>query len=291
VITVAANVLLAVIKGLAGVLGHSYALIADAVDSITDVFKMLIILGGVAIASAPPDQDHPYGHGKAEPLAAIVIAAGLIATALGLAIQSVREIAHPQHAPAPFTLVVLVLVVIVKELLFRQMRRAGETIQSAALHAGAWEQRSDMLTSTAAGIGILIALVGGERYASADDYAALIACAVIAYNGVCLIRPALAELMDAVPSPEVEAGIRRAAAALDGVVGLDECNVRKMGADFFVDLHILVDGAMTVRAGHALAHRVKDAVRTGNPSVRDVLIHVEPAATMVDTEPGSSPKE
>lgn len=276
VLGILANVLLAGAKGIAGVLGHSYALIADAVESALDIVGSLVVWGGMRIALIPPDEDHPFGHGKAEPLAALVVAVGLMIAAVGIAIQSVREIMNPHHAPAPFTLVVLAVVVVLKEALYRYMRRVGLEVGSTALKADAWHHRSDALTSLAAFIGISIALWGGPGYEAADDWAALIACAVIGYNGYCLIKPALAEVMDAAPPAEWIEQAREAAASVEGVIGLDVCVGRKMGFDLFIDLHIEVDGAMSVREGHELAHIVKDAIRAANPRVRDVLIHVEP---------------
>lgn len=274
---VVANVLLAATKGVAGILGHSYALIADAIESTMDIMSSLVAWGGLKIASVPPDQDHPYGHGKAEPLAAVVVAGALMVAALGIAIQSVREILTPQRAPAAFTLIVLVGVVIIKESLYRFLIRVGKDTQSSVVTTDAWHHRSDAITSIAAFIGISISLIGGEGYEAADDWAALFACCVIAYNGQRLLRPAIAEVMDTAPDPDTEDQVRSVAGAVKGVVALDACYVRKMGLDFFVDLHVGVDGSVTVREGHQIAHRVKDAIRRANPRIRDVLVHIEPA--------------
>jgi cation diffusion facilitator family transporter len=268
---------LAVLKGITGVVGNSYALIADAMESVMDIVRSLILLGGLKIASVPPDVSHPYGHGKAEPLAAIVVAVGFIGGALGLAIQSVREILTPHGSPAAYTLAVLALVIVSKELLFRFLARVSKELKSSALTVGAWDKRSDALTSGAAFIGISVALIGGEGYEAADDWAALAACAVIAYNGYRVLMPAIHEVMDAASSPEIEELVRRVARAVPGVVALDVCTVRKMGLEFFVDLHVWVEGTMTVHEGHEVAHRVKDAVRHANPQIRDLLIHIEPA--------------
>ena len=270
------NAALSAIKGIAGVLGNSYALIADAIESGMDVFQSLVVWGGLKIAAVPPDEDHPYGHGKAEPLAAIVVSLGLLAGATVIAIESVREIREPHHAPAPFTLVVLILVVVTKETMFRVIGRVGNAIKSTAVKSDAWHHRSDALTSLAAFIGITVALIGGVGYEAADDWAALFACGIIAFNGFRLLRPALGEIMDTAPDPAIEEEVRRIALRVRGVESLDMCSVRKMGFDFFVDLHVEVNGDMSVRDGHDVAHRVKDAVREANPSVRDVLIHIEP---------------
>src|SRR5437867_9846664 len=188
------NILLAAAKILAGVIGHAYVLIADGIESALDVGGSIVIWGGLTVAARPPDKTHPYGHGKAEPIAAVIVAVGVLAAAIGLAIQSVREIFLPHHAPAPYTLVILIVVVIVKETLFRYVNRIGRDVESTAVQTDAWHHRSDALTSAAAFIGISVALIGGKRWQSADDWAALFACAVIAANGIRLLRPAFYEI-------------------------------------------------------------------------------------------------
>lgn len=270
------NAALAATKGITGILGNSYALVADAIESSLDVFQSLIVMGGLVIAATPPDHNHPYGHGKAEPLAAIVVSIGLLAGAILIAYQSVREIMMPHHAPEAYTLVVLIIVVITKETMFRVMRRVDRATQSTAVRADAWHHRSDAFTSAAAFIGILVALVGGAGWEAADDWAALAACTIIGYNGLRLLHPALNEVMDVAPDPAIEEQVRKIALETAGVEDLDICSVRKMGFDYFVDLHVIVNGDMKVRDGHSVAHRVKDAIRAANPRIRDVLIHVEP---------------
>ena len=171
------NAALAIAKIVAGVLGNAYVLIADGIESTLDVAGSVVIWGGLKFAARPPDETHPYGHGKAEPVAAAIVAGGVIAAAIGLAIQSAREIVTPHHAPAPFTLVVLIAVVVVKELLYRSVIRLGRNVESTAVQTDAWHHRSDALTSLAAFVGITIALIGGAGWESADDWAALFACA------------------------------------------------------------------------------------------------------------------
>src|SRR5437762_9170736 len=193
------NVVLASVKIVAGVIGHAYVLIADGIESALDIAGSLVIWGGLRFAARPPDETHPYGHGKAEPIAAVVVAFGVLAAAAGLAIESVREILTPHHGPAPFTLAILIVVIVVKEFLFRYVNRIGRHVESTAVQTDAWHHRSDALTSAAAFIGISIALIGGEGWQSADDWAALFACAVIAANGYRLLKPALSEIMDTAP--------------------------------------------------------------------------------------------
>jgi cation diffusion facilitator family transporter len=271
------NGALAIIKGIAGFLGNSYALIADAIESAFDIFTSILVWLGLRYASRPPDETHPYGHGKAEPLVAGFVSMVLLAAAVLIGVESVREILTPHHAPAPFTLIVLVVVVVAKELLFRFVIKTGHEIDSTAVKTDAWHHRSDAITSAAAFVGISIALIGGPGYESADDFAALVAAAIIAFNAIRLLRPAVAELLDAAPPKEIEEQVRRAALTVEGVLGLDKCIVRKVGLDLYVDLHVMVDGELTVRQGHEIAHDVKDAVRQDNARVRDVIVHVEPA--------------
>src|SRR5688572_4882108 len=216
-IGVFANAVLALIKGLAGFFGNSYALIADAIESVFDIFTSILVWFGLRYASRPPDENHPYGHGKAEPLVACLVSLVLIGAAILIAVESVREILRPHHAPAPFTLVVLVVVVVAKELLFRSVARTGEQMGSTAVKTDAWHHRSDAITSGAAFIGISIALIGGPGYEAADDFAALLAAGIIAFNAVHLLRPALAELLDAAPPKEHADRVRRAAASVGGV--------------------------------------------------------------------------
>lgn len=270
------NMFLSAIKLLAGTLGHSYALIADGIESSLDIAGSFIIWGGLKLATKPPDADHPYGHGKAEPVAAIIVACFVIVAAIGLAIQSVREILTPHHAPAPFTLIVLVVVVLTKETLYRIVLWQGNKAQSTAIKTDAGHHRADAITSIAAFIGISIALIGGPGWEPADDWAALFACVLIAYNGVTLLKPALYEIMDTAPPRDFEDKVRRAAEAVPGVDNIQKCRIRKMGVEFYVDLHVWVDGRLPVTEGHRIAHAVKDAVRESNPAVADVLVHIEP---------------
>src|SRR6516162_1048821 len=271
------NVVLASAKIVAGVIGHAYVLIADGIESALDVGGSIVIWGGLTFAARPPDQTHPYGHGKAEPIAAVIVAIGVLAAAVGLAIQSVREIFLPHHSPAPYTLGVLIVVIVVKEFLFRYVNRIGRDVESTAVQTDAWHHRSDALTSAAAFIGISVALIGGERWQSADDWAALFACAVIAANGVRLLRPAFYEIMDTAPRAKFVRSICQAARSVPGVVEVEKCRARKMGLDFYVDLHVGVDGNMSVHEGHEIAHRVKRAIQQSDSRVADVLVHIEPA--------------
>ena len=271
------NVALASVKIVAGVVGHAYVLIADGIESALDVGGSIVIWGGLTVAARPPDRTHPYGHGKAEPIAALVVALCVLVAAIGLAVESVREILTPHHGPAPFTLGILVVVIVIKEILFRYVNRIGEDLESIAVQTDALHHRSDALTSAAAFIGISVALVGGEPWQSADDWAALFACAVIAANGIRLARPAFYEIMDTAPGGKIVRSIRAVASSVPGVVEVEKCHARKMGFDYYVDLHVGVDGNISVHQGHEIAHRVKSAIQQSNSRVADVLVHIEPA--------------
>ncbi len=271
------NAALAVVKILTGAFGHSYALIADGMESGLDVASSLVIWGGLRYAVKSPDADHPYGHGKAEPISALLVSSGLTGAALVLAGLSVREILSPHRAlPAWVTLGVLVVVIAVKEALFRRVHAAGKKIASSAVRTEAWHHRFDAITSVAAFTGILIARLGGPACGSADAWAALFACGIIGYNGYRLMLPAIAEIMDSAPDPEIARQVRAAAAAVPGVATVEKCLVRKMGLDFYVDLHVGGDGLLTGAARHHRAHQDNAAGRTAEHRVADVLVHIEP---------------
>ncbi len=271
-----ANVVLAAGKLVAGVAGHSQALVADGVESVADVLSSLIVWRGLVVAAAPADEDHPYGHGKAEPLAAAIVSTVVIAAAVWIATQAVRDILRPAQTPAAYTLWVLLFVFVVKESLFRYAIRKSRTVQSVAVHSDAWHHRADAITSLCAAIGITVALVGGPRYKSADDWAALAAAGIIAFNGLRVLRPAMSDLMDTA-NFSLSDRIKVIAESVTGVAGVEKCLVRKMGFQFFADMHIEVDPQMTVQRAHQIAHDVKDRIRDQEPDVADVLIHIEPA--------------
>jgi cation diffusion facilitator family transporter len=236
-----------------------------------------VIWGGLKFAARPPDATHPYGHGKAEPIAAIVVSVGVLAAALGLAIQSVHEIFLPHHGPAPYTLIVLIAVIIIKEVLFRYVNRIGRDVESTAVQTDAWHHRTDAMTSVAAFIGISVALIGGESWRSADDWAALFACALIAGNGYRLLKPALQELMDTAPRGEIVRVVENAARSVPGVAEVEKAYLRKMGLSYYADLHVGVNGDISVREGHHIAHQVKRAIQDADPRIADALVHIEPA--------------
>jgi cation diffusion facilitator family transporter len=270
------NLGLSVTKISAGVVGHSFALVADGLESGADVLSGLAVFFGLKLAVKPPDADHPYGHGKAEPLAALCVGLTLVAAAITIMVESIHEILTPHRVPAPYTLVVLAGVLIVKALLSRHVGTVGDSIGSLAVKGDAWHHRSDAITSAFAFLGISIALLGGPRWARADAWAALCAGVVVLYNAWHQMRPAILELGDIAPDPDITARVREIAGRMPGVLGLDKCFVRKMGFSFYVDLHIIVNGELSVREGHRIAHLVEDSVLEELPQISEVLVHVEP---------------
>jgi cation diffusion facilitator family transporter len=282
---IAVNIVLGCAKFAAGIFGHSHALIADATESFADIFNSLVVWRGLVVAAAPPDEEHPYGHSKAEPLAAAFGAVMLAAAAVWIAgrgIIDIYELLNPQifhyhHEPLRwFTLVVLVVVIVVKEGLFHFVVGEGEATDNSAVKTDAWHHRSDAITSAGAFIGIGIALIGGEKYSWADDAAAIFCAFIIGINGWILLRPALSELMDRAADRQVIEQIRQIAVATSGVERVEKCFARKAGHLYFVEMHIEVDPLMTVLRSHEIAHAVKDKIREAMPEVSDVLVHIEP---------------
>ncbi len=275
------NALLAIIKGLSGIFGNSYALIADAIESTADIFSSMMVLFGIHYSTRPPDRNHPYGHGRAEPLITFVVVGFLVASAVVIAFESIENIQQPHALPKPFTLWVLAGIIVSKELFYRFVRRKSQETNSSSLKADAWHHRSDAITSLAAFIGISVALIMGPGYESADDWAALLASLVILYNAFLIFRPALGEIMDEQVYGELVNRIRDFSVQVSGVLGTEKCHIRKSGMKFHVDLHVIVNGHMTVLEGHAIAHRLKDHLLLELPVLADVLIHIEPAAADV----------
>jgi cation diffusion facilitator family transporter len=270
------NIVLVIVKLVAGIAGHSGALVADAVESFADIFSSLIVWGGLRITTRPADEEYPYGYGKAEALAAAIVSLMLLGAALGVAVAAIGEILTPHRLPAPFTLVVLAVVIPVKEVLFRRVVRVGSETGSTALKADAWHHRSDALTSAAALIGIGVALWGGPGWEAADDWAALVAALVIALNGIFLLRPAIHDLMDRMPDRPIVEQITATALKVEGVRAIEKLRVRKVGADYFADLHVQADESLPLLEAHNLSGKVKGAIRSALPEVAGVLIHMEP---------------
>lgn len=275
-LSIIGNTVLAIVKGIAGIVGNSYALIADAIESTSDIFSSFTVLFGIHYASRPADKNHPYGHGRAEPLITFIVVGFLVASAVLIAVESIENIQHPHQLPKPFTLIVLAVIIAIKELFYRFVNRKGKETKSSSLKADAWHHRSDAITSLTAFIGISIALYLGPGYESADDWAALLASMVILYNAYLIFRPALGEIMDEQIDTPLVQHIRDLSMQVSGVRGTEKCFFRKTGMKYYVDLHVLVDATKTVSEGHTIAHALKDHLLKELPELADVLIHVEP---------------
>ena len=274
--SIAGNAALAIIKGVTGFFGNSYALIADAIESTTDVFASLLVLLGLKYSARPADENHPYGHGKVEPLITFAVVGFLIVSATIIALESIENIQTPQKAPEPYTLIVLAAIIVIKEISYRFISRKSDETQSTSLKADAWHHRSDAITSLMAFIGISIAIFMGEGYENADDWAALFASGFILYNAFLILRPALGEIMDEHLYDDLVEEIREISHQVPGVIDTEKCFVRKTGMTFHVDLHVVVDGELTVNKGHEIAHDLKDTLLKELPEIADILIHVEP---------------
>jgi cation diffusion facilitator family transporter len=274
--SIAGNTALALIKGIAGFFGNSFALIADAIESTSDIFSSLLVLFGIKYANRPADKNHPYGHGKAEPLVTFVVVGFLIASAVIIAYQSIINIKTPHKLPETYTLIILAAIILWKEISYRVVIKNSKKTKSTSLKADAWHHRSDAITSVAAFIGISIAILMGEGYESADDWAALCASGIIMYNSYLIFRPALSEIMDEHLYDDLIDEIRTLSLNVDGVINTEKCHIRKTGMKYYVDLHVIVDSDITVRTGHKIAHKLKDRLMIDLPQLGNVLIHIEP---------------
>ena len=276
VFSIVGNFFLALIKGIAGFFGNSYALIADAIESTTDIFSSILVLFGLKYANKPADKNHPYGHGKIEPLITFLLVGFLVISATFIAHESIQNIRNPHALPEKWTLIVLALIIAWKELSFRIVIQKSKETNSSSLKADAWHHRSDAITSIAAFIGISMAIMLGKGYESADDWAALFASGFILYNSYLIFRPALGEIMDEHFYDDLVEDIRSISLTVDGIIATEKCFIRKVGMIYHVDLHAKVNGSISVTDGHNLAHQLKDTLRAEIPQLGHVLIHIEP---------------
>lgn len=287
-----ASIILAIVKLLAGLFGQSSALVADAVESFADTVGSILVWQALRVAAKPPDENHPYGYGKAEAVASLAVGGMLVVAALYIVVQSFHEIVVPHEAPAAWTLVVLLAVIAVKEFLFRYVMQGANDFDSDAARADAWHHRSDAITSAAALIGVSVAVwgppwTGIHGLVLADEAAAILASGIILITAMRLIRPALFELLDAVAHDMVDK-VRKIAANVEGVLDVEKVYVRKSGAGYHVDMHLHVDPELTIRVAHALAGKVKATLKSELPNLTSVLIHVEPGESV--EQPTTLPK-
>jgi len=275
-LSIVGNTGLAIIKWLAGYFGNSYALIADAIESTSDIFSSILVLFGLKYASMPADKNHPYGHGRVEPVITFIVGCTLVVSGTIIAYESIEKIRTPHELPKPYTLIVIGVVMLIKEIIYRIVLKNAKQTKSTSLRADSLHQRSDIITSLCVFIGISIALIGGKGYESADDWAALVAAGIIFYNSYLIFRPALGEIMDEQLYDDVVDEIRQISGRVEGVIDTEKCLVRKSGMKYLVDLHITVDANITVKLGHEISHRLKDKLLKEMPKLADVLIHIEP---------------
>ena len=232
ILAIAINVSLMIIKVGVGLIGNSYALVADGIESASDIFTSIVTWAGFRLSLKPADDDHPYGHGKIDALTGMFSGVCLFAAALFIAYQSIIEIRTPHHLPAWFTLPVLLGVIIVKEFLSRRVFAVAGDLDSSALKGDAWHHRSDAVTSGAAAIGITVALIGGKGWEAADDWGALAACVVIVTNAFLIVRTSVYDATDRAVAPELRDAIEAVAATQDGVDRIEKCLVRKAAPAF-----------------------------------------------------------
>jgi cation diffusion facilitator family transporter len=274
--SIISSIVLSLLKGYVGVEGHSDALIADAIESGTDVFASFLVLFGIYYSTKPADDDHPYGHGKAEALVTFGVVGFLLISATLIAYNGIQHLSVPQEQPELFTLFVLVGIIIWKELSYRYVLSKGKKTNSLSLQADAWHHRSDAISSFIALIGIGLALLFGPAFSKADDWAAIAASLFIVYNAFIIFRPALGEILDEHNHHDLIDKIKEMETHVPGVCGIEKCLVRKTGMTYFVDLHLEVTGTISVNEGHTIAHNFKDYLLKKLPEIHDVLIHIEP---------------
>ncbi len=275
-LSIGVNVALMIVKLGVGIVGHSYALVADGIESASDIFSSIVTWVGFRLSLKPADEDHPFGHGKIDALTGMFSGICLFIAGIFIAYQAIVQIRTPHPLPAWFTLPVLLVAIGLKEFLSRRVFAVGNDLDSSALKGDAWHHRSDAITSAAAAIGITVALIGGKGYEMADDWGALAACSVIVVNAFFIMRTSVYDALDRAVSPKLCASISATALAVPGVQRIEKCLIRKSGVGLFVELHVQVDPSVTIREGHRIGHEVKAALISSNSRIQDVTVHLEP---------------
>lgn len=270
------NLVLSAVKLTGGIVGNSFALIADAVNSIGDVITTTVVLFALRVAQRPADSEHPYGHTRAEGIAASNVALLVIVSAIFVGWEAIQRISVPHDIPPTWTLWIAGANVLIKEGLYQYKMRVGKRTGSSAIIANAWDHRSDALCSLAVFIGLMTIRLGGTRLIWADEVASLVVVAAIVWSGIQLFRSSASELMDVQADSEFVDRIREAALTVAGIEEVETLWVRKSGLEYFADIHIEVDQNLSVAAGHRIGHQVKDRLLSQFPKLRDVLVHLEP---------------
>lgn len=276
-VTIVWNVILSIFKLIAGIVGHSGAMISDAVHSASDVFSTIIVILGINIASRQSDDDHQYGHDRLECVAAILLAVVLFATGIGIGIGGINKIieetAGKDAIPGMIALIAAVASIVVKEAMFWYTRSAAKKINSGALMADAWHHRSDALSSVGALIGI-----GGARlgFPILDPIASVVICVFIVKAAYDIFKDAIDKMVDKSCDEETEEKMRRLIEKQTGVLKVDVLRTRLFGAKMYVDIEIAADGDITLREGHEIAQVVHDKVEEEFPLVKHCMVHVNP---------------
>jgi cation diffusion facilitator family transporter len=276
IISLVSNLLLATVKWFAGYFGNSFALIADAIESTTDVFSSFLVLLGIQYSTKPADENHPYGHGRAEVLVTFLVVTFLVVSACVIAYQSIQNILSPHLPPKTFTLIVLGAIILWKELSYQWVKKKSREIKSTVLEAEAWHHRADAITSVAAFVGITIAIIFGSNYAAADDWAALLASFFILYNAFMIFRPAWGEMMDENLHEDLIKEIKEMSLQVSGVIDTEKCFLRKTGMKYHLELHAIVSAEVSVREGHDISHHLMDKLKNEFDYLGRISIHIEP---------------
>ena len=269
------NFLLAGFKFAAGFLGHSQAVMADGVHSLSDMVTDLFILIGIRFWSAPADECHPYGHQRIETITTVAIASLLALAAAGLGWRAVHRLADPVCPPFSFVFIAPLISILLKEILFRRTRRVGRRIKSQAVIANAWHHRSDVISSIPPLIAVVAAGIN-PKWAFLDPVGALIVALLILRVAWQIAAPALAELTEKGASPQEVEAIEALACGVSGVCSIHKIRTRRIGSGLFIDLHVVVDGDLTVRASHEIASALQKSLIDNGPAVADVTVHMEP---------------
>jgi cation diffusion facilitator family transporter len=273
----AINLLLGCAKLAGGLLGRSFALISDAVNSLGDVLTSVAVLLAFRVAQKPADAEHPYGHTRAEAIAGSNVAVLVMVSALIVGWRAIQGIPKSSHqVPPAWTLAIAGANVVIKEGLYQYKIRLGRRAGSRAVIANAWDHRADAFSALAVLVGLLIVRVGGPKFLAVDELAALFVVMVILSSGTKLFWASAQELMDAQADPTLVDQIRAQAAKVRGVKRVDKLWVRKSGMEYLVDIHIQVPAEESVAEGHRVGHLVKDELLNGFTNLRDVMVHLEP---------------
>jgi len=268
---------LAAIKITAGLMGHSYAVVADGLESAGDVFASGLVLLGLTLAAKPADWNHPYGHGRAETVSGLFVGFMLAFVGLGIAVTALRHVGAVTPPPADYVVWPLIASALAKSVLSGVKFHVGKRIRSTALMADAWNDSVDILSAMAALVAVSLTLVAPHRFPSADHWGAFAVGLIVIFTGLRVTRDTTLQLMDTMPDSATMANVRNVARSVPGVRGVEKCYARKTGLQYHVDLHLEVDPEITVRESHDIATHVRIVIKETLPWVADVLVHVEPA--------------